>query len=78
MTKHEARRRERMRAGILAGHPFGASRLRERWHMGGHSGSLRAAVFGVSDGLVSNLALILGVAGSGVTGNGVSLPGSSR
>src|SRR5206468_6991997 len=41
-------------------------RLRERWHLGGKSGTLRAAVFGANDGLVSNLALILGVAGSRV------------
>jgi hypothetical protein len=27
---------------------------RERWHRGGRSGALRAAVFGVNDGLVSN------------------------
>jgi len=34
--------------------------------MGGRSGALRAAIFGVNDGLVSNLALIMGVAGAGV------------
>jgi VIT1/CCC1 family predicted Fe2+/Mn2+ transporter len=33
---------------------------------GGKSGALRAAVFGVNDGLVSNLALIMAVAGAGV------------
>jgi VIT1/CCC1 family predicted Fe2+/Mn2+ transporter len=38
---------------------------RERWHRGDRSGALRAAVFGVSDGLVSNTALVLGFAGSG-------------
>lgn len=64
-----------MRAGVLAGHPFGPGRLRERWHVGGRSGSLRAAVFGVSDGLVSNLALILGVAGSGVSTRVVVIAG---
>lgn len=37
---------------------------RERWHRGGRSGSLRAAVFGVNDGLVSNLSLVMGVAGA--------------
>jgi vacuolar iron transporter family protein len=31
----------------------------------GHGGNLRAAVFGVNDGLVSNASLILGVAGAG-------------
>jgi VIT1/CCC1 family predicted Fe2+/Mn2+ transporter len=39
---------------------------RERWHRGGRAGSLRAAVFGMNDGLVSNLSLVLGVAGAGV------------
>lgn len=39
---------------------------REPWHRGDRSGTLRAAVFGVSDGLVSNTALVMGFAGSGV------------
>ncbi len=38
---------------------------REPWHRGDRSGALRAGVFGVSDGLVSNTALVMGVAGSG-------------
>ena len=38
---------------------------RERWHRtGGRSGTLRAVIFGVSDGLVSNLSLVMGVAGA--------------
>ena len=38
---------------------------RERWHRGGgNSGTLRAVIFGVSDGLVSNLSLVMGVAGA--------------
>jgi vacuolar iron transporter family protein len=42
---------------------------RERWHRSGRSGTLRAVIFGVSDGLVSNLALVMGVAGAaGPTG----------
>ncbi|HET9850896.1 MAG TPA: VIT1/CCC1 transporter family protein [Candidatus Limnocylindrales bacterium] len=36
----------------------------ERWHRAGRSGTLRAVIFGVSDGLVSNLALVMGVAGA--------------
>ena len=37
----------------------------ERWHRtGGSSGTLRAVIFGVSDGLVSNLSLVMGVAGA--------------
>jgi VIT1/CCC1 family predicted Fe2+/Mn2+ transporter len=38
---------------------------REGWHRGGRGGSLRAAVFGMNDGVVSNLSLVLGVAGAG-------------
>lgn len=38
---------------------------REAWHRrSGRSGTLRAVIFGVSDGLVSNLALVMGVAGA--------------
>ena len=37
---------------------------RERWHRHDRGGSLRAAVFGVNDGLVSNLSLVIGVAGA--------------
>ena len=39
------------------------------------SGSFRAAVFGANDGLVSNLALILGVSASGVSGHTVLVTG---
>lgn len=44
-------------------------------HRGGGGGTLRAAVFGVNDGLVSNTSLILGVAGAGVDERGVLLTG---
>ena len=47
-----------------------AARGRERV-----SGTFRAAVFGASDGLVSNLALVLGVAAGGVTSRAVLLTG---
>jgi len=36
----------------------------ERWHSQGYGGSLRAAVFGVNDGLVSNFGLVMGIAGT--------------
>jgi VIT1/CCC1 family predicted Fe2+/Mn2+ transporter len=40
--------------------------VRERWHKGGgRAGNLRAAIFGMNDGLVSNLLLVLGMAGAG-------------
>jgi VIT1/CCC1 family predicted Fe2+/Mn2+ transporter len=49
---------------------------KERWHHAGRSGTLRAIIFGVSDGLVSNLALVMGVAGaSGGEGSFVLLAG---
>jgi VIT1/CCC1 family predicted Fe2+/Mn2+ transporter len=41
----------------------------------GEGGSLRAAVFGVNDGLVSNAGLILGVAGAGAANGTVLLAG---
>lgn len=39
------------------GHP-------EHRNLGGKSGALRAAIFGANDGLVSNLALIMGISGA--------------
>jgi len=39
------------------------------------SGTFRAAVFGANDGLVSNLSLVLGVSGAGVTTNAVLVTG---
>lgn len=47
----------------------------EPWHRTDRSGALRAAVFGVSDGLVSNTALVMGFAGSGVAGGTVLFAG---
>jgi VIT1/CCC1 family predicted Fe2+/Mn2+ transporter/rubrerythrin len=37
---------------------------REGWHRSARSGTVRAVIFGVSDGLVSNLSLVMGVAGA--------------
>ncbi len=37
---------------------------RERWHRGAGGGSFRAGVFGINDGLVSNLSLVMGIAGA--------------
>lgn len=41
----------------------------------GKTGTLRAAIFGVNDGLVSNAALIMGFAGAGETGSVIVLAG---
>lgn len=64
---------ERAHRVVLAGMGDGQTRdaraliaVRERWHGGsGRAGSVRAAIFGMNDGLLSNLSLILGVAGAG-------------
>ena len=50
---------------------------REPWHRGDRSGALRAGVFGVSDGLVSNTALVMGVAGSGASLTVILLTGTA-
>jgi VIT1/CCC1 family predicted Fe2+/Mn2+ transporter len=47
--------------------PRAQVRRREPWHRGDRSGALRAGVFGISDGLVSNTALVMGFAGSGAS-----------
>src|SRR5262245_36173945 len=36
----------------------------ERWHTTAHAGGLRAAVFGVNDGLLSNFSLVMGFSGA--------------
>lgn len=41
----------------------------EPWHRVDTSGSVRAAVFGISDGLVSNTALVMGFAGASLSGS---------
>ncbi|HWQ28681.1 MAG TPA: VIT1/CCC1 transporter family protein [Dehalococcoidia bacterium] len=48
---------------------------REPWHRRGTSGTLRATVFGVSDGLVSNTSLVMGFAGAQTEGKFVLLAG---
>jgi vacuolar iron transporter family protein len=55
--------------------PRAQVRRREPWHRGDRSGALRAGVFGVSDGLVSNTALVMGFAGSGASRTVILLAG---
>jgi VIT1/CCC1 family predicted Fe2+/Mn2+ transporter len=43
--------------------------------IGGKSGSLRAAIFGVNDGLVSNLSLIMGISGAALENRFIVLAG---
>jgi len=49
----------------------------ERWHRSAGGGTLRAAVFGVNDGLVSNLSLVMGFAGASANADVVLLAGLS-
>jgi VIT1/CCC1 family predicted Fe2+/Mn2+ transporter len=58
-------RRTRPRRGIAE----------EALHRGGRSGTLRAAVFGANDGLVSNLSLVMGVAGASADNHFIVLAG---
>jgi len=55
--------------------PQGRITERENWHRVGRGGALRAGVFGANDGLVSNLALLLGVAASGAEQNTLFVTG---
>jgi VIT1/CCC1 family predicted Fe2+/Mn2+ transporter/rubrerythrin len=75
----EERAHRRTLAAMGRGQPTEARELiasRERWHRSSSSaGSIRAAIFGMNDGLVSNLSLILGVAGAGVEPRTVVLTG---
>ena len=48
---------------------------KERHGKGAQSGTLRAGVFGVNDGLVSNLSLVMGIAGANMESNFVLLAG---
>ncbi len=70
------------RAGSLAAVPRAPAalpsehdELGERHRATQSGGSLRAAVFGVNDGLVSNASLILGVAGAGTDASTILLAG---
>jgi len=75
----EERAHRQSLVGMSAGDPEGARDLiavRERWHRAGRgAGNIRAAVFGMNDGLVSNLSLILGVAGAGIAPQTVVVTG---
>ena len=48
---------------------------REQRTGGGKSGALRAGIFGMNDGLLSNLSLIMGVTGAGVSNSAILLTG---
>jgi VIT1/CCC1 family predicted Fe2+/Mn2+ transporter len=61
---------KRLRSGripTIDPHPGPTHGSDESVGLGGKSGTLRAAIFGVNDGLVSNLSLIMGVTGANVS-----------
>ncbi|MDT4947541.1 MAG: vacuolar iron transporter family protein, partial [Pseudonocardiales bacterium] len=67
--RSHARVLTRVREQGPAGAPAGRGIARgERWQRSDRSGALRAGVFGVNDGLVSNTSLVMGFAGSGAVG----------
>jgi VIT1/CCC1 family predicted Fe2+/Mn2+ transporter len=84
-TQPEARglsaeeRGHRRALGALESSPVAVDSIleRERWHRRGGGGTLRAAVFGVSDGLVSNFSLVMGVAGASVAPGFVLVSGTA-
>src|SRR5262249_1643439 len=47
----------------------------ERWHRTSYGGSLRAAVFGINDGLISNFSLVMGISGADASPKFVLLAG---
>jgi vacuolar iron transporter family protein len=57
--------------------PVNLEQMRAERHKNAGSGNLRAAVFGVNDGLISNASLILGVAGAGAGADMILLSGSA-
>jgi VIT1/CCC1 family predicted Fe2+/Mn2+ transporter len=62
----------------LAGHPMPTSSVQVgARHRSAVGGNLRAAVFGINDGLISNGSLVLGVAGAGVASAGVLMTGAA-
>jgi vacuolar iron transporter family protein len=69
--------RLRTRRAPILPHPGPASdpSQAETRAAGGKSGALRAAIFGANDGLLSNLSLIMGVAGAGVSNKTLILAG---
>ncbi len=73
--REHRRTMSRLERGEAVPQPAAAIAHREGWHRTGGGGTLRATVFGVSDGLVSNVALVMGFAGAQTDGNFVLLAG---
>ncbi len=75
MADEEAGHARTVALALTGGRAGPAVALSERRHRAGAGGALRASVFGVSDGLVSNFALVMGVAGGAGHGDVVLLAG---
>lgn len=60
----DERRHRRTIQAMQHGPIIHGAHVAERWHRTSSGGSLRAAVFGANDGLLSNFSLIMGVAGA--------------
>jgi len=78
LAAEEKDHREQLTQMTEPGAPIGPQRViatRENWHRSGRGGAVRAAIFGMNDGIVSNLSLVLGVAGAGVGERGLILTG---
>ena len=64
----EERNHARILSRMAMGNPDN-QQIQEVWHTHGNGGSVRAAILGINDGLVSNFCLMMGVAG-GTTASG--------
>ena len=61
-----AKRFSQRHGGRMTPHPGPTPDANEPMGLGGKSGALRAAIFGINDGLLTNLSLIMGVTGATV------------
>lgn len=70
-------RQEKVHAKVFEGLSGGGPSILsgEAWHRRDTGGSLRAAVFGINDGLVSNFSLIMGVAGASQDAKSILIAG---
>jgi vacuolar iron transporter family protein len=73
--REHRRTMSRLERGDRVVPPVAAISHREGWHRTGGGGTLRATIFGVSDGLVSNVSLVMGFSGAQVNGDVVLLAG---
>ena len=73
----EERQHARTLGQISGAGAGGPSVHAERWHRSAGGGTLRAAIFGVNDGLVSNLSLVMGFTGARADADFVLLAGLS-